>query len=78
MQSIKKTYTTPEINAINVFSDQLMQNYASGGPDGTDVQVTKGTSFDTWDDEDEEDEGDLEILSRSDKVLKLFEDSPYN
>lgn len=78
MQSIKKTYTTPEINAINVFSDQLMQNYASGGPDGTDVQLNKGTSFDTWDDEDDEDEGDLEILSRSDKVLKLFEDSPYN
>lgn len=72
MQSIKKTYTTPEINAINVFSDQLMQN---SGP-GTDVQLNKGTSFDSWD--DEEDEGDLEILSRSDKVLKLFEDSPYN
>ena len=75
MQSIKKTYTTPEINAINVFSDQLMQNYASG-VDGTDDQYAKGTSFDTWD--DDEDEGDLEILSRSDKVLKLFEDSPYN
>ena len=77
MQSIKKTYTTPEIHAINVFSDQLMENYAS--PDEGTIQVlNKGTSFDTWDDEDEEDEGDLEILSRSDKVLKLFEDSPYN
>ncbi len=73
MQSIKKTYTTPEINAINVLSDQLMGNSV-----GTDVQLNKGTSFDTWDDEDDEDEGDLEILSRSDKVLKLFEDSPYN
>ncbi|MDD6493870.1 MAG: hypothetical protein PUF55_04340 [Bacteroidales bacterium] len=76
MQSIKKTYTTPEINAINVFSDQLMQ-YASG-VEGAEQVLNKGTSFDTWDDEDDEDEGDLEILSRSDKVLKLFEDSPYN
>ena len=76
MQSIKKTYTTPEINAINVFSDQLMQ-YASGVEEAEQV-LNKGTSFDTWDDEDDEDEGDLEILSRSDKVLKLFEDSPYN
>ena len=74
MQSIKKTYTTPEINAINVFSDQLMQ-YASDG-EGAEQVLNKGTSFDTWD--DEEDEDDLEILSRSDKVLKLFEDSPYN
>lgn len=49
-----------------------------GNSVGTDVQLNKGTSFDTWDDEDDEDEGDLEILSRSDKVLKLFEDSPYN
>ena len=74
MQPNKKTYTTPQIDAITVFSDRLMENYASGGS-GTDVQVTKGTSFDSWD--DEEDEDDLEILSRSDKVLKLFEDSPY-
>lgn len=74
MQSIKKTYTTPEINAINVFSDQLMQ-YESG-VEGAEQVLNKGTSFDSWD--DEEDEGDLEILSRSDKVLKLFEDSPYN
>ena len=76
MQSIKKTYTTPEINAINVFSDQLMQYDSS--VDGTEQVLNKGTSFDTWDDDDDEDEGDLEILSRSDKVLKLFEDSPYN
>ena len=51
--------------------------YASG-VEGAEQVLNKGTSFDTWDDEDDEDEGDLEILSRSDKVLKLFEDSPYN
>ena len=61
------------MDAITISSDiQIL--YSSIGS-GTDVQVTKGTSFDSWD--DEEDEDDLEILSRSDKVLKLFEDSPY-
>ncbi len=61
------------MDAITISSDiQIL--YSSSGT-GTDVQVTKGTSFDSWDDEDDED--DLEILSRSDKVLKLFEDSPY-
>ncbi len=64
------------MDAITIASDiQIL--YSSSGS-GTDDQLNKGTSFDTWDDEDEEDEGDLEILSRSDKVLKLFEDSPYN
>lgn len=64
------------MDAITIASDiQIL--YSSSGS-GTDFQLNKGTSFDTWDDEDEEDEGDLEILSRSDKVLKLFEDSPYN
>lgn len=64
------------MDAITIASDiQIL--YSSSGS-GTDDQYSKGTSFDTWDDEDEEDEGDLEILSRSDKVLKLFEDSPYN
>ena len=62
------------MDAITIASDiQIL--YSSSGS-GTDFQLNKGTSFDTWD--DEEDEDDLEILSRSDKVLKLFEDSPYN
>ena len=62
------------MDAITIASDiQIL--YSSSGS-GTDDQLNKGTSFDTWDDEDDED--DLEILSRSDKVLKLFEDSPYN
>lgn len=62
------------MDAITIASDiQIL--YSSSGS-GTDDQLNKGTSFDSWD--DEEDEGDLEILSRSDKVLKLFEDSPYN
>ena len=62
------------MDAITIASDiQIL--YSSSGS-GTDFQLNKGTSFDTWD--DDEDEDDLEILSRSDKVLKLFEDSPYN
>ena len=62
------------MDAITIASDiQIL--YSSSGS-GTDDQYSKGTSFDTWD--DEEDEDDLEILSRSDKVVKLFEDSPYN
>ena len=62
------------MDAITISSDiQIL--YSSSGEPGTDVQMNKGTSFDSWDDEDDED--DLEILSRSDKILKLFEDSPY-
>ena len=84
-ESSKKVYISPVAEFIvtdmdDVVADTLVsQSSITQGSQGVNEgQMNKGTSFDTWDDEDEEDEGDLEILSRSDKVLKLFEDSPYN
>lgn len=82
-ESSKKVYISPVAEFIvtgmeDVVADTLVHQSSIR----QDVKLenegamNKGTSFDTWD--DEEDEGDLEILSRSDKVLKLFEDSPYN
>lgn len=82
-ESSKKVYISPVAEFIvtgmeDVVADTLVhQSSITQGSQGVNEgQMNKGTSFDTWD--DEEDEGDLEILSRSDKVLKLFEDSPYN
>ena len=82
-ESSKKVYISPVAEFIvtgmeDVVADTLVhQSSIHQGSQGVNEgQLNKGTSFDTWD--DEEDEGDLEILSRSDKVLKLFEDSPYN
>ena len=84
-ESSKKVYISPVAEFIvtdmdDVVADTLVsQSSITQGSQGVNEgQMNKGTSFDTWDDEDEENEGDLEILSRSDKVLKLFEDSPYN
>lgn len=82
-ESSKKVYISPVAEFIvtgmeDVVADTLVHQSSIR----QDVKLenegamNKGTSFDTWD--DDEDEGDLEILSRSDKVLKLFEDSPYN
>ena len=82
-ESSKKVYISPVAEFIvtdleDVVADTLVsQSSITQGSQGVNEgQMNKGTSFDSWD--DEEDEGDLEILSRSDKVLKLFEDSPYN
>lgn len=82
-ESSKKVYISPVAEFIvtdmdDVVADTLVhQSSITQGSQGVNEgQMNKGTSFDSWDDED--DEGDLEILSRSDKVLKLFEDSPYN
>ena len=82
-ESSKKVYISPVAEFIvtgmkDVVADTLVsQSSITQGSQGVNEgQMNKGTSFDTWD--DDEDEGDLEILSRSDKVLKLFEDSPYN
>lgn len=82
-ESSKKVYISPVAEFIvtdmeDVVADTLVsQSSITQGSQGVNEgQMNKGTSFDTWD--DEEDEDDLEILSRSDKVLKLFEDSPYN
>lgn len=82
-ESSKKVYISPVAEFIvtgmeDVVADTLVSQSSIRQGSQTDFegQMNKGTSFDTWD--DEEDEGDLEILSRSDKVLKLFEDSPYN
>ena len=82
-ESSKKVYISPVAEFIvtgmeDVVADTLVHQSSIRQGSQTDFegQMNKGTSFDTWDDED--DEGDLEILSRSDKVLKLFEDSPYN
>lgn len=82
-ESSKKVYISPVAEFIvtgmeDVVADTLVhQSSIRQGSQGVNEgQMNKGTSFDSWD--DEEDEGDLEILSRSDKVLKLFEDSPYN
>ena len=82
-ESSKKVYISPVAEFIvtgmeDVVADTLVhQSSITQGSQGVhEGQMNKGTSFDSWD--DEEDEGDLEILSRSDKVLKLFEDSPYN
>ena len=82
-ESSKKVYISPVAEFIvtgmkDVVADTLVsQSPITQGSQGVNEgQMNKGTSFDSWDDED--DEGDLEILSRSDKVLKLFEDSPYN
>ena len=80
--SSKRVYISPVVEFIvtdmkDVVADTLVSQ--SSIQQGTiregEGQMNKGTSFDSWDDEDDED--DLEILSRSDKVLKLFEDSPY-
>ena len=80
--SSKRVYISPVVEFIvtdmkDVVADTLVSQ--SSIPQGFtgegEGQMNKGTSFDSWDDED--DEGDLEILSRSDKILKLFEDSPY-
>lgn len=80
--SSKKVYISPVVEFIvtdmkDVVADTLVsQSSIQQGVIGEgEGQMNKGTSFDSWD--DEEDEDDLEILSRSDKVLKLFEDSPY-
>lgn len=81
-ESSKKVYISPVAEFIvtgmeDVVADTLVHQSSIR----QDVKLenegamNKGTSFDSWDDEDDED--DLEILSRSDKVLKLFEDSPY-
>ena len=82
-ESSKKVYISPVAEFIvtgmeDVVADTLVhQSSITQGSQGVNEgQMNKGTSFDTWD--DDEDEGDLEILSRSDKVLKLFKDSPYN
>ena len=82
-ESSKKVYISPVAEFIltdmeDVVADTLVSQSSIRQGSQTDFegQMNKGTSFDSWD--DEEDEGDLEILSRSDKVLKLFEDSPYN
>ena len=82
-ESSKKVYISPVAEFIltdmeDVVADTLVSQSSIRQGSQTDFegQMNKGTSFDTWD--DDEDEGDLEILSRSDKVLKLFEDSPYN
>ena len=82
-ESSKKVYISPVAEFIvtgmeDVVADTLVhQSSITQGSQGVNEgQMNKGTSFDSWDDED--DEGDLEILSRPDKVLKLFEDSPYN
>ena len=82
-ESSKKVYISPVAEFIvtgmeDVVADTLVhQSSITQGSQGVNEgRMNKGTSFDSWD--DEEDEGDLEILSRSDKVLKLFEDSPYN
>ena len=82
-ESSKKVYISPVAEFIvtgmeDVVADTLVhQSSITQGSQGVNEgQMNKGTSFDTWD--DDEDEGDLEILSRSDKVLKLFEDSPSN
>ena len=84
-ESSKKVYISPVAEFIvtgmeDVVADTLVSQSSIRQGSQTDFegQMNKGTSFDTWDDEEDEDEGDLEILSRSDKVLKLFEDSPYN
>ena len=61
-----------EILSVNEIDDELDDDLDEDDLDDEDEDE------DDLDDEDEEDEGDLEILSRSDKVLKLFEDSPYN
>ena len=82
-ESSKKVYISPVAEFIvtgmeDVVADTLVHQ-SSIRQDvklENECAMNKGTSFDSWD--DEEDEGDLEILSRSDKVLKLFEDSPYN
>ena len=82
-ESSKKVYISPVTEFIvtgmeDVVADTLVHqsSITQGSQGANEGQMNKGTSFDTGD--DEEDEGDLEILSRSDKVLKLFEDSPYN
>lgn len=82
-ESSKKVYISPVAEFIvtdmeDVVADTLVSHSSitQGSQGVNEGQMNKGTSFDTWD--DEEDEDDLEILSRSDKVLKLFEDSPYN
>ena len=82
-ESSKKVYISPVAEFIvtgmkDVVADTLVSQSSihQGSQGDYEGQMNKGTSFDSWD--DEEDEGDLEILSRSDKVLKLFEDSPYN
>lgn len=82
-ESSKKVYISPVAEFIvtgmeDVVADTLVHqsSITQGSQSVNEGQMNKGTSFDSWD--DEEDEGDLEILSRSDKVLKLFEDSPYN
>ena len=82
-ESSKKVYISPVAEFIvtgmeDVVADTLVHQSSihQGSQGDYEGQMNKGTSFDTWD--EDEDEGDLEILSRSDKVLKLFEDSPYN
>lgn len=82
-ESSKKVYISPVAEFIvtgmeDVVADTLVSQSPIHQYEKTENEgaMNKGTSFDSWD--DEEDEGDLEILSRSDKVLKLFEDSPYN
>lgn len=80
--SSKRVYISPVVEFIvtdmkDVVADTLVSQSSiqQGNIREGEGQMNKGTSFDSWD--DEEDEDDLEILSRSDKVLKLFEDSPY-